>query len=31
MFASSGGLKKMFAHKKMENKMFDWTLWEEPI
>ena len=31
MFASSGGLKKMFAHKNMENKMFDWTLWEEPI
>ena len=31
MFASSGDLKKMFAHKNMENKLFDWTLWEEPI
>ena len=31
MFASSGGQKKKFAHKIMENKMFDWTLWEKPI
>ena len=23
--------KKKFAHKIMENKMFDWTPWETPI